>query len=73
MRERTIYICEKCGAEFELKDWAEECEAHHKWPTIIGCKYTRDENCLGGKGYEFPSVITVKFEGHDGEEYSYVK
>ena len=55
---RTIYSCDKCGAEMELgKLWPVELSIRYPSTNSIVCKHTRDlcRNCLCET---FPGVVS---------------
>ena len=62
MKERKLYICEHCGAEYRDSKNAKECEEHHKLPTEIKASRFR-------MAAEYPEKIEVKFS--DGSTHWY--
>lgn len=62
MRKETRYICELCGAGYEIEEKAIECEAFHKIGKICNFEYVRGSWCQ----YR----VTLRFD--DGKKLRYI-
>lgn len=56
MKEKTIFICEVCGSEYDNVENAQKCEKNHcKCVEIVGSRYV-------GSTSNYPTSIDVKME-----------
>lgn len=70
---KQIYVCEKCGAQYE--DWGEasRCEDSHRSVEAIEYSHLDQENADGilseaysyKTGQQLPSVITIRYQVYD--------
>lgn len=67
---KTVYVCEKCGSEFELKEDAMQCEKSHgkmiKAEPMLGT-YTSSFGSMVYNAYPYvPKLIEAEFVDENG-------
>lgn len=70
---KQLYVCEKCGAQFENWDEANTCENSHLTP-YDGYMRELDNRRTYEKGSVYPDKIAIAFRvwENDAERYQYV-
>ena len=69
MKEKRVYICEKCGSQYDSGLDAEECESTHIMPVSVDCKNVHF--CRPSDGPEFRYPLRIRINMEDGRKVTY--